>query len=165
MNRSRLRHTDGRGKAPGGQRAGKRGLVRVILVSKTSKCLSHFLRHLEIRNCWYGIAGSYDEARSLIRKAGCDLLVGVTPLPQGVVASVASTIAARRSSFFYAQPVEEGCWWVPVYLRGELCFGTPALRPKEFVRFLDTLVDEIRSAQAEPHTSGHVATALALAAG
>ena len=165
LNKSNVRYISRQETATEDHRPGKRGLVRVILVSNTPKCLSHILRYFEMQDCWYGVASTYGEARDIIQLYGCDLLMGLAPRPQGIVASLASTMSDRHASFFCAQPVEEGCWWLPVYLRGELCFGSPALRPNEFATLLDELVDEIRHAQAEIESSRQLATALTLAAG
>lgn len=165
LSSGQLRHRKREGRTAEHQRDGQYTQVRVVLVNKAPNCLSHVLRYLEIRDCRYGVAGTYAEAAKLIRQKGCDLLVGPTPLPQGIVASLAGPLADDHASFFCAQAVEAGCWWLPVYLRGELCLGAPALRPSEFAGLLDALVNEIRNAPARCEPSRQQEAALALAAG
>jgi hypothetical protein len=46
---------------------------------------------------------------------------------------------------FYAYPVENGCWWLPLMSGGQECLGAPALRPREFVGVLDQTLKEIRA--------------------
>lgn len=164
LSRANVRSRVGRRKAAGNHRAEQQGKVRVVLVNKTPNCLSHMLRYLEIRDCWYGVADTYEQAGNLICQKGCDLLVGPAPLPQGIVASLAGPLADDHASFFCAQAVEAGCWWLPVYLRGEFCLGMPALRPSEFAQMLDALVNEIRNAPARRQPSRQEETVLALAA-
>jgi hypothetical protein len=50
-----------------------------------------------------------------------------------------------RTTLFYSQEVEDGCWWLPALRRGTNCFGAPAFRPSEFVTVLDETIEEIRS--------------------
>lgn len=141
------------------------GLVRAILVNQTPRSLSHILRFLEMRDCHYGLAATYSEAFCLIQEQSCDLLIGLEPLPQGILASLKGALVDHQASFFCAQPVEDGCWWLPVFLRGELCFGTPALRPHEFAKLIDALVHEIQHRQIALEPSGEITTAPTLVAG
>jgi len=123
--------------------------VRALLVSEDRRHFPHLVKALEERNFHCRIALSCDEALELLSGAGFDLVVGVAPLPRGALLSLAGSLAGSRTSFFYAQPVEEGCWWLPIHRRGEVCFGAPALRPSEFSKLLDTLADETSNKQAE----------------
>jgi hypothetical protein len=139
---------EGRGSAvadPGG--AGCE-LVRVVLVSGTPNSFSHLVRHLETRDCGCRLVTTYGEALRLLCREGCDLLIGVAPLPHGTVSSLASPLADSHASFFCAQPVEDGCWWLPIYRRGKRCFAAPALRASEFAKLLDEIVEEVRHVSA-----------------
>jgi hypothetical protein len=53
-------------------------------------------------------------------------------------------LSGSRITLFYALPVEEGCWWVPVLRIGDECIGEPALRPHEFSIVLDVIVKELK---------------------
>lgn len=119
-------------------------LVPVLLISEARNGFSHLVKELEARGCQCRSVGSYDDALRLLTSAGFDLVVGVAPLPRGAISSLGSLLADRRASFFCAQPVEDGCWWVPIYRRGKRCFGAPALRASEFAELLDEIVEEVR---------------------
>jgi hypothetical protein len=47
----------------------------------------------------------------------------------------------------YSYPVETGCWWLPAVKNGTSCWGSLAMRPSEFIGFLDEILKEIRSRQ------------------
>jgi hypothetical protein len=54
-------------------------------------------------------------------------------------------LSGSRSTLFYALPIEKGCWWVPILKAGEECFGAPALRPTEFAKALDKVLEQIKA--------------------
>jgi hypothetical protein len=55
-----------------------------------------------------------------------------------------SLLGQSRCSIFYAQAVEDACWWLPLMTAGQKCLGAPAVRPNEFVGVLDQSLEEIR---------------------
>jgi hypothetical protein len=56
-----------------------------------------------------------------------------------------SALGLSNCHVFYAYPVENGCWWLPLMKGGQECVGAPALRPREFVGALDQTLKEIRA--------------------
>lgn len=78
-----------------------------------------------------------------------------------------SLLGRSNCHVFYAYPVENGCWWLPLMNDGQECLGAPALRPREFVGVLDQTLKEIRAShfatptRLQPLESGY-GNALAL---
>jgi hypothetical protein len=62
--------------------------------------------------------------------------------------SLGALLSGSRTTLFYALPVENGCWWVPILRVGEECFGVPALRPTEFAGALDEVLEQIEAGLA-----------------
>lgn len=127
----------------------KRRRAQTILVSEAMNGFSCLMRCLEAREFRCQLVATYREAAGLLGTGGFNLLIGSAPLPPGTVSLLANLLASRRISFFCVQAVEDGCWWVPIYQRGESCFGAPALRPREFGRFLDMFCGETDVARIE----------------
>jgi hypothetical protein len=70
-----------------------------------------------------------------------------------LILSVSSIKTARRAisflgrsdcSVFHALPVEKSCWRLPLMRNGHACLGAPALRPSQFARALDQILQEVR---------------------
>jgi len=120
--------------------------VRVLLLGESEKGSSCLAWHLEHHGCQCWFARSTEEALALFEKYSFQLVLSTKPL------RLANAIVARLKqsscSVFYCQPVEDGCWWLPLVDHGKKCMGAPALRPSEFVSALDQLVGEIESAAA-----------------
>jgi hypothetical protein len=118
--------------------------VSVLIVADTAMGFSSVSRLLEQRGCKCSFARSYPEGALLFSQHAFDLVLcsgereGVNTLMNRVIESSAS--------LFRSHLVEHSCWWLPAVLRGEKCLGTPALRPGEFAKTLDSIVHEIRSA-------------------
>ncbi|MDE3137002.1 MAG: hypothetical protein KGL59_10545 [Acidobacteriota bacterium] len=68
----------------------------------------------------------------------------IPPQP-GAISSLTERLSGAKASFYYAYPVENGCWWMPALHRGERCFGAPAMRPAKFAGLIDQVVEEIRA--------------------
>ena len=129
-------------------------LGSVLLVGEARNNFSGLARRLEARACECRFVASYNEALTLLSSEGFDLMVAIAPLPPGTISSLSSSLAGSRTTFFCAQPVEDGCWWLPIYRSGELCLGAPALRPSEFAALVDAFV-EARRLQREIDLSYH----------
>jgi hypothetical protein len=94
-----------------------------------------------VRGCKCSFARSYQEGALLFSEHAFDLVLcsdrknGDNTLVNRVIESSAS--------IFRSHLVEHICWWLPTVLYGEKCLGTPALRPDEFAKALDSVVHEI----------------------
>jgi hypothetical protein len=112
--------------------------VRVLLLGESEKGSSFLARFLEQRgcNCWF--AKSAEEGLTLFDKYKFQLVLSTRPLR--LANPMVARLGESSCSAFYCQPVEDGCWWLPLVDHGKKCLGAPALRPSEFVSTLDQIV-------------------------
>jgi hypothetical protein len=123
--------------------------VDALLIGESARSFSHIVKRLEKAGCRCDFATSYEEAMQKLEKETFDLVLSVVRPEDGAIASLVERLAGSGASFYYAHPVEEGCWWLPALRRGEQCFGRPALRPSEFAGVLDQVVAELRGDKTE----------------
>ena len=123
----------------------RNGEICVLLLGESPKS-SHLLqKSLERRHCRCLAAQSYDEAHRLLREETPEIILSTIPPQPGAISSLTEQLEGTKASFYYAYPVENGCWWMPALHRGERCFGAPAMRPAKFAGLLDQVVEEIRA--------------------
>lgn len=126
-------------------------VVDVLLIGESVRSFSHIVQRLEKDGCHCRFTNSYDEARRLLSEEGFDLVLSVIPPRGNAISSIANFLVGTHTSIYYAQPVEDGCWWLPALRFGERCFGAPALRPSEFAGLLGHVVEDVRAnREAEP---------------
>jgi hypothetical protein len=117
--------------------------LNVLLIVERPGTFAAIARRLEEKNaCRCLFVHSYAEAKRLVQSRSFDLILSAIPPRNNAISSLAETLAGTRASVFYAHPVEDGCWWLPALRNGLQCFGTPALRPREFSSLLDQVVEE-----------------------
>jgi hypothetical protein len=115
----------------------------VLLIGESAQG-SSYLASLDKRGCECSFATSCREAFLLLRIREFDLVLSQMSLRDGTAYPLMSLLEGSTTTVFYSHAVEHGCWWLPALRRGEKCFGSPALRPREFVTLLDETIDEIR---------------------
>lgn len=71
----------------------------------------------------------------------------------GSVFPLISLLESSRTTLFYFQPVEAGCWWLPALRFDRNCFGSYALRPSEFIASLNLVMEEIQKGPSPMTTS------------
>jgi CheY-like chemotaxis protein len=118
---------------------------RVLLIGETINDSSYLAKRLEERGCHCSFAKSCQESASLLRQADFDLVLSSARLRDCGGAVLIDQLKGSGATLFYYYAVEQGCWWLPALRRGRECFGSPALRPTEFVTVLDELIRELRS--------------------
>jgi hypothetical protein len=118
---------------------------RVLLIGETINDSSYLAKRLEERGCHCSFAKSYQESASLLRQGGFDVVLSPARLRDCGGAPLIDQLNGSGATLFYYHAVERGCWWLPALRRGRECFGSPALRPSEFVTVLDELIKELRS--------------------
>ena len=77
-----------------------------------------------------------------IRKGGYTLILIDSTVPMGQRKQLVCGMVGSEASVFYAYPVENGCWWVPVLLSGEDCYGSPAFRTEQLLTELEHILRE-----------------------
>jgi hypothetical protein len=122
----------------------------VLLIGESARSFTHIIRRLEQHGCRCRFVDSYEQARETILNEPFDLVLSVIPPRENAISSLTEILVGTRASIYYAQLVEDGCWWLPALRQGERCFGAPALRPSEFSALLDHEVERIHAgAEAE----------------
>lgn len=104
---------------------------------------------LESKGCRCHFAKSRRGLEELLNRKQFDIVHRMRRLEGSSTDWLCAALSGSRTTLFYALPVEVGCWWVPILKVGRDCFGTPALRPREFFDVLNEIVDEIRTTAAK----------------
>lgn len=127
--------------------------LRVLLIGESDRSFSHITRRLERHGCRCLFANSYEQAREILAQESISLVLSVIPPRENAMSLLTDMLLGTEASIYYAQPVEDSCWWLPALRQGERCFGTPALRPSEFATVLDREMERIpggAEAEIEP---------------
>ena len=132
--------------------------VRVLLLGEHANGSSYLLRRLETLGCDCSFATSTLEAASAAGWRPFHLILSTSILHESD--PLLGVLGERNCTVFYSFPVEDGCWWLPLVRNGQRCLGRPALRPSEFVGFLDGLVKEIEISEMTPQTPQKEAAAI-----
>jgi hypothetical protein len=119
--------------------------ICVLLVSESPSSFHQLQRSLERRHCRCLRAQSYEEAHQLLGEVTPEIVLSAIPPQPGAISSLTRRLDGTKASFYYAYPVENGCWWMPALHRGEQCLGAPAMRPAKFAGLIDQVVEEIRA--------------------
>jgi hypothetical protein len=120
-------------------------IVRVLVVSETSREFLACRKFFQQYDCQCDLAKSYQEVMQLLDLEQFDIVLSTERIPGGSIPGLVALFSGSSASAFYSLRVEEGHWWLPVLRFGKACFGTPALRGKEFVHVLDRLVKDIKT--------------------
>lgn len=126
----------------------KNGDIRVLIVGESSQSFRHLKKSLKQRHCRCRTATSYEQAHRVVGEETPDVVLSMVPPRPGAISSMAERLAGTKASFYYAYPVEDGCWWLPALRFGERCLGEPALRSREFTLLFDSVLAEIRAGRA-----------------
>jgi CheY-like chemotaxis protein len=120
----------------------------VLLVGESPQGSSYLARTLERQGCACLFAASYQEACRVLRGGAIDLVLSQMRLRDQTLYPLINLLDGTRTTLFYWQPVEDGCWWLPAMRRGQECFGVAALHPSEFTEQLEAILKELRTEAA-----------------
>lgn len=112
------------------------GLFRVLLIQDRLSRSLHLSLWLENHGCRCRIAHSFQEAAELFANEPFNLVLSLLQAQPAAIAALARLLQGSHADFFYAHPVEDGCWWLQAVSSGHLSGGLPALRPGEFMERL-----------------------------
>jgi hypothetical protein len=119
--------------------------IRVLLVGDSPEVFSSCRRRLEANGCRCEFAECEREVWNVLRQRQFDIVLSVHRGRSAHTESLGALLSGSRATLFYALPVEKGCWWVPILKVGEECFGAAALRPTEFSKVLDEVLEQIKA--------------------
>lgn len=120
---------------------------QVLLAGQTASDALALAENLGRWGCDLHVATTFEEACALLAERPFDLVLSDIRLADGSAYPLVTMLVGSNSTLYFFQPVREGCWWLPAVLRGEYRWGAPALRPTEFVRTLERLMEELTSAR------------------
>jgi len=112
------------------------GGIRVLLVGQTARSSFQLVQWLDDRGCQCHFASSCKDACVLVSETPFDLVISQFELPDRTAYPLVDRLLGSTATLFFSKPVENGCWWLPMLIRGRECVGSHGLRPGEF---LDTL--------------------------
>lgn len=115
---------------------------RVLLIHEWASSSSHLSVWLERRGYRCQVATSFAEAAHLLIDEPFELIISVLRPQPREISALATLLEGTHSDFFYAHPVEDGCWWLPAVRSGEPSSGSPAMRSSEFFEMIDRLTKQ-----------------------
>lgn len=117
------------------------GVTQVLLLGIGVTSASTCVGWLRLRGCEFHFATSYREACELLRRCNFNLVLSEMRLADGSAYPLLARLMGTHSTLFFRVTVYQGCWWLPGLVRGQSCWGAPALRPREFAQVLDDIVE------------------------
>ena len=97
------------------------------------------------------LASTVNEAGKLSKSRKFDLILSNYHLPDGTGFALIDQFRNLPVSLFLSHPVEDGCIWLPGILRGVMCWGAAAMKPRAFVGLLAELISGNKDAYCAPN--------------
>jgi len=116
---------------------------KVLLIAGDPRGVSILAARLEKRACEIHSCLSRREANAFVSNQQFDLVISELRMWDRSSDPLATSLLGSRTTLVYAYPVETGCWWLPAVKNGQSCWGSLAMRHREFVGFLDATLKEI----------------------
>jgi hypothetical protein len=104
---------------------------RILMVGQKTSWGAPLQTTLKDLGCDFFFAASLRVTNEYVRKKSYAVLLLDSTVPPTQRKKLAAGMAGSRASIFQLFPVENDCWWLPVLIRGENCFGSPGFRTKE----------------------------------
>ena len=120
---------------------------KILLVAGSPMGVSFLAARLKRWECEIDFASSCKEASTFVSGRRFDLVLSEYRLRDGSSHPLAASLIGSNTTLIYSYPVETDCWWLPAVKNGQSCWGSLAMRPSEFIGFLDDILKEIRSRQ------------------
>lgn len=112
------------------------GGIRTLLVGQTARSSFQLLHWLDNQGCHCHFASTYEDACMLILEKPFDLVISQFDLPDRTAYPLVDRLVGSTATLFFSKPVENGCWWLPMLIRGRECVGAYGLRSREFLETL-----------------------------
>ena len=121
---------------------------KILLIAASPMGVSFLVTRLKKWECEIYFASSCGEANTIVGSQRFDLVLSEFRLSDGSFNPLADLFVGSNTTLVYSYPVETSCYWLPAVKNGQSCWGSLAMRPSEFVVYLDNTLKEIRSRQA-----------------
>jgi hypothetical protein len=118
-------------------------IPQILLITGSPMGLSFLIARLKNSGCEIDFARSCKEANGFVRNRRFDLVLSDFRLSDGSPVPLADLLIGSSTTLLYSYPVEIGCWWLPAVKKGKSCWGSLAMRPSEFIGFLDDILKEV----------------------
>jgi hypothetical protein len=118
---------------------------KVLLIAASPMGVSFLVTRLKKWECEIHFASCYKEANMFVGTQRFDVVLSEFKLSDGSSYPLADLLVGSNTTLVYSYPVETGCYWLPAVKNGRSCWGSLAMRPSEFVLYLDDILKEIRS--------------------
>ena len=118
-------------------------IPRVLLITGNPMSQSFLTARLRRWPCEIHSCSSSREADPYVTNQQFDLVLSEFSGGDASSLSLAASLAGSTTTLVYSYPVESGCWWLPALKHGRSCWGSLAMRPSEFIGFLDQILKEI----------------------
>ena len=116
----------------------------ILMVGQSTSWGAPLQSTLNKIGCDFSFAPSLRVTAEHVRKGSYALLLLDSTVPPEHRQQLVSGLLGSDTSIYQLFPVENGCWWLPVLVSGEECFGSPGFRTKELLAELARL---LRNAQ------------------
>ncbi len=116
---------------------------KILLVTRNPMSMSFLTARLKKWPCEVHFCSSCREADAFVSNQRFDLVLSEVSGGDLRSLSLAASLTGSRTTLIYSYPVETGCWWLPALKHGLSCWGSMAMRPSEFIGFLDEILKEI----------------------
>lgn len=126
---------------------------KVLLIGWSSGGCSPLSSRLRKRGCDCLFAISNQEVCWLLHNRCFDLVLSPIIFNCNCLFPLLAQLDGSRTTLYFSQVMDDGCWWLPARRLGAVCFGAAALRHVEFMPVLDETICEIQSCMrmaAEP---------------
>jgi hypothetical protein len=121
---------------------------KILLIAASPMGMSFLATRLGKWACDIRFASSWKEANAFVSTQQFDLVLSEFRLWEASSYPLAASFIGSSTTLIYSYPVETGCWWLPAVKNGQSCWGSLAMRPSEFIGYLDEILKEITSRQA-----------------
>jgi hypothetical protein len=124
---------------------------KVLLIADNPMGLSFLEARFNKWACEVHFALSCKAATAFVSHEPFDLVLSQFRLRDGSSYPLAGLLIGSNTTLVYSYPVETGSWWLPAVKNGQSCWGSLAMRPREFIVFLDDILKEIQLRQIANH--------------
>jgi hypothetical protein len=114
--------------------------VTVLLVGNGARNAPTLEDHLLRRGCHICFATSKKEALQLLRRGRFDVVLSEFMLSDGTAYHLMAPLLGTRTTMFFSDAVEDGCWWMMAVFEGQDRSAEPGMRPSEFRCLLDQIL-------------------------
>ena len=114
--------------------------ISVLVVGSTPQLFSLF-QSLETLGCQCLFAQTRQELGKILEQTKLDIILSLNA--HQPLSEMMSILLNLHITMFHMLPVEDNCWWLPVFRDGENCLGAPAFHANEVRWVLAEVVKDI----------------------